>query len=47
MLFIIKILLIYRRQINEEVRRMMGELFPSLEAELEGFISYADRLDGL
>ncbi|KAJ8297513.1 hypothetical protein KUTeg_024044 [Tegillarca granosa] len=34
------------RQINEEVRRMMGELFPSLEAELEGFISYADRLDG-
>ena len=32
---------------NEEVRRMMGELFPNLEPELEAFVSYADRLDGL
>lgn len=32
---------------NEEVRGMMGELFPNLESELEAFVSYADRLDGL
>nr|XP_022323454.1 exocyst complex component 1-like isoform X3 [Crassostrea virginica] len=35
------------RHMNEEVRRMMGELFPNLEPELEAFVSYADRLDGL
>lgn len=34
------------RHMNEEVRRMMGELFPNLESELEAFVSYADRLDG-
>nr|XP_022323455.1 exocyst complex component 1-like isoform X4 [Crassostrea virginica] len=34
------------RHMNEEVRRMMGELFPNLEPELEAFVSYADRLDG-
>ncbi|XP_052078760.1 exocyst complex component 1-like isoform X1 [Mytilus californianus] len=34
------------RQINEEVRKMMGELFTNLEEELEGFIFYADKLDG-
>ncbi|KAK3099143.1 hypothetical protein FSP39_000104 [Pinctada imbricata] len=37
---------IVERQMNEEVRKMMGDLFPSLESELEGFISHADRLDG-
>ncbi|XP_063416017.1 exocyst complex component 1-like [Mytilus trossulus] len=35
-----------KRQINEEVRKMMGELFTNLEEELEGFIFYADKLDG-
>ncbi|XP_048772233.1 exocyst complex component 1-like isoform X2 [Ostrea edulis] len=34
------------RHMNEEVRRMMGDLFPNLESELEAFVSYADRLDG-
>lgn len=34
------------RHMNEEVRRMMGELFSNLESELEAFVSYADRLDG-
>lgn len=32
--------------INEELRRMMGELFASLEPELVGFISYFDKIDG-
>ena len=34
------------RLINEEVRKMMGELFSNLEEELESFIVYADKLDG-
>ncbi|XP_013397565.1 exocyst complex component 1 isoform X1 [Lingula anatina] len=34
-----------RRQLNEEVRRMMGELFPSLESELLNFITFGDKLD--
>ncbi|XP_052825390.1 exocyst complex component 1 [Octopus bimaculoides] len=34
------------RQINEEMRRMMTDLFPSLETELENFITFADKLDG-
>ena len=38
---------IFRRLINEEVRKMMGELFSNLEEELESFIVYADKLDGL
>lgn len=32
--------------INEELRRMMGELFASLEPELVGFISHFDKIDG-
>lgn len=32
---------------NEEVRRMMGELFLNLELEFEVFVLYVDRLDGL
>lgn len=27
--------------------KMMSELFPKLEKELENFINYADKLDGL
>ncbi|GIY61293.1 exocyst complex component 1 [Caerostris extrusa] len=34
------------KQINEELRRMMGELFAVLEPELIGFISYFDKMDG-
>lgn len=34
------------RQMNEEMRRMMTELFPTLETELETFITFADKLDG-
>uniref|UniRef100_T1JC86 Exocyst complex component Sec3 PIP2-binding N-terminal domain-containing protein n=1 Tax=Strigamia maritima TaxID=126957 RepID=T1JC86_STRMM len=34
------------RQINEEVRRMMGELFPVLESELLTFIGYYEKQDG-
>ncbi|CAE1251875.1 EXOC1 [Acanthosepion pharaonis] len=34
------------RQMNEEMRRMMTELFPNLETELENFIAFADKLDG-
>lgn len=32
--------------INEEVRRMMGELFAVLEPELVSFITYFDKIDG-
>ena len=39
--------LFLRRQINEEVRAMMRELFPSLEPELVSFIDFGDRLDNL
>lgn len=35
------------KQINEEVRRMMGSLFHCLEPELNNFISYYEKLDGL
>lgn len=35
------------RQINEEVRRMMGELFNCLVEELKSFISSFDKLDSL
>ncbi|KAG8178072.1 hypothetical protein JTE90_007057 [Oedothorax gibbosus] len=34
------------KQINEELRRMMGELFASLEPELVSFISHFDKIDG-
>lgn len=34
------------KQINEEVRRMMGELFAVLEPELMGFVSHYDKVDG-
>jgi len=33
--------------ISEEVRRMMGELFCSLEPELMAFISYYEKIDSL
>ncbi|XP_025088337.1 exocyst complex component 1-like isoform X2 [Pomacea canaliculata] len=35
------------RQINDEVRAMMAELFPTLETELEAFLSYAERQDSM
>jgi exocyst complex component 1 len=35
------------RQINEEVRRMMGELFSVLEPELNSFIVSFEKLDSL
>ncbi len=41
------LLFISRRQINEEVRSMMRELFPSLELELINFIVFGDRMDNL
>ncbi|KAK3606322.1 hypothetical protein CHS0354_041956 [Potamilus streckersoni] len=34
------------RQINEEVRNMLGALFPTLQADIDDFISFADKLDG-
>ncbi|XP_049783051.1 exocyst complex component 1 [Schistocerca cancellata] len=33
------------KQINEEVRRMMGDLFNCLEPELMNFISYYEKID--
>lgn len=35
------------KQINEEVRRMMGDLFGCLEAELVSFIAYYEKMDSL
>ncbi|XP_055895283.1 exocyst complex component 1-like isoform X2 [Biomphalaria glabrata] len=35
------------RQINDEVRKMMAELFPQLETDLDNFLTHADRQDGL
>lgn len=35
------------KQINEEVRRMMGDLFGALETELVNFISYYESVDPL
>lgn len=35
------------KQINEEVRKMMGDLFHCLESELNNFISYYEKIDGL
>lgn len=35
------------RQINEEVRRMMGDLFTCLEEELLNFIGHLERQDSL
>ncbi|KAL8621072.1 hypothetical protein ACOMHN_040597 [Nucella lapillus] len=35
------------RQINDEVRTMMGSLFPSLETELEAFLIHAEKQDGM
>lgn len=35
-----------RRQINEELRSMLSELFPSLDNDLENFIMFADKVDG-
>ena len=29
------------------VRAMMGELFPSLESELDAFLTYAEKQDGM
>ncbi|XP_035207311.1 exocyst complex component 1-like [Stegodyphus dumicola] len=34
------------KQINVELRKMMGELFASLEPELVNFISHFDKIDG-
>lgn len=36
-----------QRQINEEVRSMMAELFPTLESELDAFLIHAERQDGM
>ncbi|XP_044592959.1 exocyst complex component 1 [Cotesia glomerata] len=33
------------RQVNEEVRATMGAIFPSLEIELNNFISFLDKID--
>ncbi|XP_046744166.1 exocyst complex component 1 [Diprion similis] len=33
------------RQVNEEVRATMAAIFPSLEPELNNFISYLDKID--
>ncbi|KAH7939148.1 hypothetical protein HPB52_007579 [Rhipicephalus sanguineus] len=35
------------RQINEELRRMMSALFPTLEAKLQNFLETYDKLDGV
>ncbi|XP_076446278.1 exocyst complex component 1-like isoform X2 [Babylonia areolata] len=35
------------RQINDEVRTMMGSLFPTLETELEAFLAHAEKQDGM
>lgn len=35
------------RQINEEVRRMMGDLFSCLEEELLNFIGHLEKQDSL
>lgn len=35
------------KQINEEVRRMMGDLFGCLETELVSFIAYYEKMDSL
>lgn len=34
------------KHINDELRRMMGELFSGLEPELMNFIAYYDKVDG-
>lgn len=34
------------KQINEEVRKMMGDLFHTLESELTSFFNYYEKLDG-
>lgn len=33
------------KKINEEVRKMMGEIFSCIEAELLNFITYHEKLD--
>ena len=35
------------RQVNEEVRATMAVIFPSLETELNNFISFLDKIDSL
>lgn len=35
------------RQVNEEVRGTMSAIFPSLETELNNFISFLDKVDSL
>uniref|UniRef100_A0A0B6ZCF6 Exocyst complex component Sec3 PIP2-binding N-terminal domain-containing protein n=1 Tax=Arion vulgaris TaxID=1028688 RepID=A0A0B6ZCF6_9EUPU len=35
------------RQINDQVRTMMAELFPQLETELDSFLTHSDRQDGM
>ena len=35
------------RQVNEDVRATMAAIFPSLETELNNFISFLDKIDSL
>lgn len=35
------------RQVNEDVRATMAAIFPSLENELNNFISFLDKIDSL
>ncbi|XP_055958855.1 exocyst complex component 1 [Patella vulgata] len=42
-----KITNVQERQINDSVRSMLGSLFPSLEHDIDNFIMFSDRQDGL
>jgi len=35
------------KQVNEEVRRMMGDLFGCIEQELVNFVSHYEKVDSL
>lgn len=35
------------KQVNEEVRRMMGDIFGCIESELVNFITYHEKLDSM
>lgn len=35
------------KQVNEEVRRMMGDIFGCIEPELVNFINYHEKLDNM
>lgn len=35
------------KQVNEEVRRMMGDIFGCIEPELVNFINYHEKLDSM